>query len=154
MTPIAPAMTMTGTKGVLPANRVCFCGSNRVQKASQSMPATAIASHQYTMANNPNMPTESPTINVEVTSPNPKVPGLTSASEPCNTADSTANSSACNTRNSELKAIAYAVSAMICARQPKAIHTRGTRRDRTSSMLAAVPQSRLGRQIMYHIPLR
>lgn len=118
------------------------------------MPITAIASHQYTMANNPNMPTESPIINVEVTSPNPKALGLMSASEPCNAADSIANSSACSTRNSELKAIAYAVSVMICARHPKAIQARGTRRDRMSSMLTAVPQSRLGRQIMYHIPLR
>ena len=151
---IAPATTMVGANGVLPANRVCFCGSNRVQIASHSSPSTLIANHQNTTGNRPNMPTAKPISNVVVTSPNPKAPGLMSASAHCSTADNAANNRACNARNSELTDNAYVMSTMTCAKHPTAIHMRGMRRARISSTLTAIPQSRLGRQIMYHIPLR
>lgn len=107
---IAPATTMVGANGVLPANRVCFCGSNRVQIASHSSPSTLIANHQNTTGNRPNMPTAKPISNVVVTSPNPKAPGLMSASAHCSTADNAANNRACNARNSELTDNAYAMS--------------------------------------------
>lgn len=100
------------------------------------------------------MPTAKPISNVVVTSPNPKAPGLMSASAHYSTADNAANNRACNARNSELTDNAYVMSTMTCAKHPTAIHMRGMRRARISSTLTAIPQSRLGRQIMYHIPLR
>lgn len=133
----------------LPPN-LCRVGQTQIHNS----PKTPINSHHMRNARKPATPTDNPNIAVDVTSPKPKAPGLSSANNNCRNPAHIANNNGMNKREQRLLSVAIRTITVYCITIAEHIHNRGTVRDKISFKHSASPHIKLGSTTRHSITVR